>query len=368
VNALKKRWLAWRDREPAPDWLYARRHTGRGVLPEPVRAYVEEEIKYYRQESPFFRGHINFAFLAQQCHQRYGKRIHRNTIRRWAIGQGLYDPKTESKGKPYIRFEKGGIGMLFQHDSSIHVWMPHTKGLDTLIMTEDDHSRKVVGALLVAKDMAWNHLTTARATLESFGRPLSYYVDNHLIFRQQEEVESQFVRALRTVEVDVKFTAKRYPEAKGKIEKRFDYFQRRIPLLCERYKTKSLTEANKILTDEVNYYNEYHIHDETEETPNKRWGRAVHENRNYLRDFPANGKWDIIFALHCKRRVDKYGQVWFQGKPYPAPGAALRGQATLALRLPTGSRRPHMEIYILNEFDEEIGHHVLPEAQGPTLP
>jgi hypothetical protein len=361
VNVLKKRWLAWRDRDPSPDWLYPRRHTGRGFLPEAVRAYVEEEIKYYRQESPFFRGHINFAFLAQQCHQRYGRRIHRNTIRRWAIGQGLYDPKRETTGKPFVRFEKGGVGMLFQHDSSIHAWLPYTHEHSTLIMTEDDHSRKVVGWLLVDQDTSWNHLTTVRATLETVGCPLSYYVDNHIIFRHVDEVETQFARALRSVEVDVKFTAKRYPEAKGKIEKRFDYFQRRIPLLCERYKTKSLTEANKILTDEVAYYNEYHLHDETEEPPNKRWNRAVHEGRAYLRELPTRGKLDVLFSLHHRRRVDKCGQVWFEGRPYPATGARCGGHVTLAVRPPTGPRRPHTELFVLDDQGREIAHHVVTE-------
>jgi hypothetical protein len=366
VNELKQRWRLVRDQEPTPNWLYARNHTGHAVLPAEVRAYVEKEIRYYRQESPFFRGHINFVFLAQQCHQRFGHQLHRNTIRRWAIAQGLYDPKTDSKGKPYIRFEKGGIGMLYQHDSSIHVWLPYTGVLSTLIMTEDDHSRRVVGALLVPHDTAWHHLTVVRATLEADGCPLAYYVDNHIIFKHSQDIDTQFVRALRAVGVDVKFTAKRYPEAKGKIEKRFDYFQRRIPLLCERYRTKSLTEANKILQDEVAYYNEYHLHDETEETPNKRWARAVHEDRAYLQALPCQGKLDLIFALHYRRRVDKCGQVWFQGRPYAAPGTRLRGMATLALRLPTSTRRPHTEIYILNESGEEIAHHVLPGAQGPT--
>ena len=360
VHELKKRWLKIRGQEPTPDWLYPRRHAGRGALPEPVRAYVEEEIRYYQQESPFFRGHINFAFLAQQCRQRFGIRVHRQSIRRWAIGQGLYNPETDSKGKPYVRFEKNGIGMLFQHDSSVHMWLPYTDRQDYLIMTEDDHSRKVVGSLLVPQETAWHHLCVVRGTLETFGCPLAYYVDNHMIFKQPQEIDTQFVRSLRTVEVDVQFTAKQYPEAKGKIEKRFDYFQRRIPLLCERYKTKSLTEANKILADEVNYYNEYHMHDETKETPNKRWARAMQDGRTYLRDLPTHGRLDTIFALHYKRYVDKCGMVLFQGKPYKALGARLRSHITLAVRPPTGPRRPHTEIYILNELGEEIAHYVIP--------
>lgn len=131
-------------------------------------------------------------------------------------------------------------------------------------------------------------------------------------------------------------------------------------MLCERYKTKSLTEANKILADEVNYYNEYHMHDETKETPNKRWARAMQDGRTYLRDLPTHGRLDTIFALHYKRYVDKCGMVLFQGKPYKALGARLRSHITLAVRPPTGPRRPHTEIYILNELGEEIAHYVIP--------
>ena len=233
-------------------------------------------------------------------------------------------------------------------------------------MTEDDHSRKVVVGLLVPSDTSWHQLCVVRKTLEVYGCPISYYVDNHFIFNQGEEVETQFVRALKGVGVGVQFTRKHYPEAKGKIEKRFDYFQRRIPLLCERYRTKSLTEANRILQDEIDYYNEYHIHAETEETPNKRWSRAVHENRNYLRELPTHGKLDIIFALHYQRHVDKYGTIAFRGKQWPAPNARLRGKVTLVVRPPTGPRRPHTEIYILDPGGREIAHHIVTQAQGPT--
>ena len=94
VSELKNQWVKIRNQEPHAGWLYARSHTGRETLPEAVQAYVKEELRYYRQESPYFRGSINFAFLAQQCQQRYGIRVHRNTIRRWAIGQQLYDPQS----------------------------------------------------------------------------------------------------------------------------------------------------------------------------------------------------------------------------------------------------------------------------------
>ena len=135
-----------------------------------------------------------------------------------------------------------------------------------------------------------------------------------------------------------------------------------VPLLCERYRTKSLGEANRILTDEVAYYNESHLHDETHETPNKRWARAVQENRTYLRALTNTGTLDLVFALHHKRYVDNYGQIQYQGLPYAAPGAVLRRKVTVAVRPPSGPRRPHTELFILNDDGREMAHYVVPEA------
>jgi len=38
------------------------------------------------------------------------------------------------------------------------------------------------------------------------------------------------------------YTAKRQAQAKGKVEKVFDYFQRRLTYLCEKYKIKDCKE------------------------------------------------------------------------------------------------------------------------------
>ena len=99
------------------------------------------------------------------------------------------------------------------------------------------------------------------------------------IFRPETNEHTQFTRALASVEVAVKFTAKSHPEAKGKIEKRFDYFQRRLPFFCERYRITNLTKANEMLKEAIYDYDNIHIHDETKEIPEKRWQRAMQEGR-----------------------------------------------------------------------------------------
>ena len=157
---LKQKWLLVpRADQASPAWLYQRSSSSR--LPLEVRCFMEEELRYIKSESEFFKGHFNFAFLAQECQKRFGKRFHRNTLRRWAIREGFFDPKKDATSKVYIRFEKGAIGALYQHDSSHHAWLPLTGRNDVLILTKDDHSRKIVGGLLGPSDTAWHHLCSS---------------------------------------------------------------------------------------------------------------------------------------------------------------------------------------------------------------
>jgi transposase InsO family protein len=366
LYVLKERWLkTWRE-GPQEGWLYQRPHTGQSRLPVEVRGFLEEELRYIRTEAAEpFRGHYNFAFLAQQCRQRFGKPLPRNTLRRWAIQQGFYDPQRDTTRKPYIRFETGGIGFLFQHDSSIHAWVPRTKRNDVLILTEDDHSRKIVGALLVPQDTAWHHLQVVRDTVETFGRPLAYYTDNHAIFAPNGEGHTQFSRALKSLDITLKLTAKASPTAKGKIEKRFDYLQRRIPYLCERYQITNLTKANQVLRDEVAFYNQKHPHAETGEIPEKRWNKALEEGRAYLQDLPDKIPLDIIFALHYPRVVDKTGSIEFAGRHWRIPkDPPIRQTVTVVLRPPSSIRRPHTEIYVLYT-GTTLAHFVIPKKGEP---
>lgn len=365
---MKDRWLKiWREGPPA-DWLYQRPHTGRSRLPSEVQGCLEEELRSVKTEAPApFQGHYNFAFLAQQGEQRFGKRFQRDTLRRWAIQQGLYDPQTDTTRKPYIRFETGGVGMLFQQDSSIHAWVPATKRNDVLLLTEDDPSRKSVGALLVPQDTAWHHLPVVRETVETQGRPRAYYTDNPSIFAPKGEGHTQFSGALKSLDVTLKLTAKARPTAKGKIEKRFDDLQRRIPYLCERYQITSLTKANQVLRDEVAFSNEKHPHAETGEVPDKRWKKALEEGRTYLKDLPEKVPLDIVFALHYERVVDKTGSLEFAGQQWKIPkNAPIRKTVTVVLRPPTGSRRPHTELFVLYQ-GSTLAHFVIPPGRhGPS--
>ena len=124
----------------------------------------------------------------------------------------------------------------------------------------------------------------AHGTLERYGRTLAYYVNRHSIFRfvdhhgmhvrylvVLDEGEVHFRKALRSLGIGLIYARKGGAEAKGKVEKAFDYLQRRVPYLCERYGIRSVCEAQKIVQEVLGFYNEHREHQETGEVPLKRW-------------------------------------------------------------------------------------------------
>ncbi|MFW6139927.1 MAG: hypothetical protein ACOC5S_01050 [Acidobacteriota bacterium] len=124
----------------------------------------------------------------------------------------------------------------------------------------------------------------------------------------------QFKRVLNSLDISALYTQD--SKSKGKIEKGFDYFQRRLSFECERYRVKTVREAMKILTDLVDFHNCKRVHMETEEIPIERWNRAKREKRSKLRPLPQHKDLDVIFSLHFSRTVYNDGTIKFQARSY----------------------------------------------------
>lgn len=328
LHQLRKRWLLKNRKNPFRLWRRA--DNAFHVLAEQVRQWLDKELQYIQQEADLFRGRFNFAFLAEEAQKRFGRPFCRNSLRLYALRSGYYHALPDEKGKVYTRFETSGPGALFQHDSSYHLWVPRTKEKHYLILTKDDYSRRVVGARIVPKETTFEHLQTVRETITTYGIPLAYYLDNHSIFRfvlhqgvhvryklREDEGEIQFKRALSGLGIGMIYTGKRQAQAKGKVEKIFDYLQRRLPYLCEKHKVKEISEAQKILDDLLSYYNEQRIHEETGEIPMKRWQQAVSNGKAKLRPMEPSTDLDMIFSIHLQRKARKDGSIMFMGRKWP---------------------------------------------------
>jgi len=327
LYALRKRWLDCQRRRQ-PFSLYARLGRTHPTYSEEEAAFLREQLAYIQNQATLYRGQFNFAFLAEEAQKRFGHPFHRNSLRRFAIREGYYHPPPSKPPRSYVRFQMAEVGALYQHDTSTHLWIPALGRNIDLILTEDDHSRLIVGAQLVNKESSFAHLCVVRASLERYGLPLAYYVDNHAIFRwvahdgvhqhcsfATDEVDPQFKRALESLDIGVIYAS--HASSKGKIEKRFDYFQRRLPLLCEKYQVTQLQDAQTILSDLMDYYNERRVHAETEQIPRERWQQAMTSGRVALRAVPEDLDWDYPFSLHQTRKVRKDGTISFEGVHYP---------------------------------------------------
>jgi len=325
---LRKRWLRSVIGNN-PFELYARKESAFHRLPEEIEQWLHQELTFIRKKAELYRGRFNFAVLAEEAQKMFGFAFHRETFRFFALRHGYYHALPEEKKKLYVRFETSGPGALFQHDSSRHLWVPALGGYQVLILTKDDYSRLFVGAQIVENEGSFEHLQVARNTVERYGRPLAYYVDQHSIFRfvehhgvhvhyraEVDEAEIQFKRALRDVDIGLIYAGKGKAEAKGKVEKAFDYLQRRIPYLCERHNVKTISGAQTVVEEVVEFYNTEREHEETGEVPLRRFDEAIKEGKSKLRPLDPSVDLDLVFSLHYERSVKKDGTFSFQGKEY----------------------------------------------------
>jgi hypothetical protein len=121
------------------------------------------------------------------------------------------------------------IGALVQHDASLHLWSPYAQEKWTLITSIDDYSRKLLFADFFPHETSWVHIQAAQRLMQTYGIPLSYYVDNLRVFRfihnrdsfgvkcpQTDEIDPQWRQVMRTMGLGHYALS---PQAKGKVER-----------------------------------------------------------------------------------------------------------------------------------------------------
>ena len=119
-----------------------------------------------------------------------------------------------------------------------------------------------------------------------YGFPYSYSVDNHSIFRfvqtrdsfwrkhqrLTDEINPQWKQVLDKCRVKITYALS--PQAKGKIERPFQWLQDRIVRFYYRENTTTIEEGQQILNNEMNRYNYHQVHSATGEIPALRMAKA----------------------------------------------------------------------------------------------
>ena len=217
---------------------------------------------------------------------------------------------------PRRRWQRKGYGDLLQHDSSPHQWWPGEK-LQILALTIDDATRFIVGAGFIEAESTFAQLAHVREIFLTHGLPNDFYSDGLSLFGHQSrkagdtDTLSQFQRALGCL--GVSHLVAKDPQSKGKIERQFGFWQKRLPALFAMESVTNRALANELLATQIHWHHQHHISRTTGLTPQQAVEKSLAEQSTCWRPAPPPALLDLHLATHHPRVVQKAREISFLG-------------------------------------------------------
>ncbi len=261
----------------------------------------------------------NFQLIADELDIRYGFKRHRESVAAYVRAHfPNLVPQRPGQPKARRRWERSRLNELWQHDSSIHQWWQAPEK-QTLLLTVDDHSRKLLHASFVPTDTTWNHFEHFRRLFLQHQLPLAVYTDGLSLFghtstTDHRDPSSEFQRAFTAL--GVTHLVAPSPQAKGKIERRFGTLQKRLVSLLAYEKAADYPAAQELLDRQIVRQNAT-VCRTTGFSPNEAWARALAENRTAARPCPPPTLLDLHLAVQASRRVNADQRIDFLGRSWP---------------------------------------------------
>ncbi len=306
-----RRWYA-RYRGQGFDGLYDRRR-GR---PSPKRVpwvVVEQVLGLYREKySDFSVRHFH-----EKLREQHGVELSYTCVKLLLQGAGLVE-KARQRGVHRRRRERRPmVGMLLHIDGSTHRWLGGEQWHD-LIVVLDDASSEVYYAQLVEQESTATVLAALREVVERRGIFCALYSDraSHFWLTPQagEIVDRQRMtqvgRALR--DLGIEMIPAYSPQARGRSERNFGTWQRRLPQELRLHGMTTVDEANRFLRE--SYIAEF----------NRRFAVAAAQPESAF--VPARGKdLERIFAVQHERVVNRDNTVSVGGRVLQIDRVLWRG-------------------------------------------
>jgi hypothetical protein len=329
---------------------YSRESINRRISDE-TEKYILSELKIEKEkiidnpDVPTKR--YNYSYIKGLLKQKHKVKVSVQTIINRAKKNGYYKVKPPKKvhDREVIT---NYVGELLQHDSSHHLFAPDGKVKWYLITTLDDHSRKILFADFFLHERTWWHIWAVQSVILKYGAPLRYYPDQHSTFRYvkdrdklnpwntftkfTDDVDPQWKQVLTDCKVEVIYALS--PQAKGKVERPYQWLQDHIVRTCVREGITDINEARKVLQAEVKDYNSKRVHSTTKEIPDVRFNRAIREGRTLFREFKLESPFQStkdIFCLRAIRTVDSYRNISLKGFKIKVPGVLPKQDVELRM-------------------------------------
>jgi len=351
------------------------RHTP-GRLSADVESQIEQELlreKEIVEDKRLPISGYNYSALRDRLKKKDIK-VSASTIIDRAKRLDCYKPRKKRKAHDR-EVLTASIGALVQHDSSLHLWSPFAQEKWVLITSIDDFSRMILFADFAPKDTTWAHIQAAQALMQSYGIPLRYYVDSLRVFRfvqgrdsiwrkhvlQTDDVDTQWGKMMRVLGVDATYALS--PQAKGKVERPYQWLQDRIVRTCALENISAMEDVHSVLKDEVDRYNHHQVHSTTKEIPSIRFNRARKDGNSLFRPFslpkPYTSPKDV-FCLRETRVVNGYRRISLFNHTIEVPNVELRQEVEIHLVPDTAKQAMEIRIW----WNDKMVHSVaLPLAE-----
>jgi hypothetical protein len=296
------------------------------AIPEGVEKNILKELSVEKrliEDKDIPIRSYNYSYIKDRLEKDYKQVVSLPTIIDRAKKNGFYlrKPKRTIHDREVLT---NYAGELIQHDSSYHLWAPKSGEKWYLITSLDDFSRYILYAKLLKRETSWAHILSLESLILKYGLPFSYYVDSHSIFRfvqgrdslwrkhhlLTDEADPQWKQVLNDCNVKIVYALS--PQAKGKIERPYQWLQDRLVRTCVREDVSDIRDAQKILSQEIHRYNYRRVHSTTQEVPYFRLQRALTEGLSLFREFKVRPPYQSakdIFCLRLDRTVDPYRRI-----------------------------------------------------------
>lgn len=259
----------------------------------------------------------SYSACASELHRRLDFKTDRASVRRWAIQNQLApDTRYKAAPKPVKRWQARDLGALWQYDASPHAWLPGNPDKQALLDILDDATRLNVGARLYPSETLLAHRDFLARVFKIHGLPVALYVDFHSFFyTHNPDAFTQLGAALHFYGVKLLYAPT--PQAKGKIERRHDYWQKRLPPLLAADRILELEAANRLLDQLLIHANQHEIHRELGTTPQAAKTQARAEKHSVLRPAPACPWWPFVWSQQSRVRGGDDGKVPVGSQRHP---------------------------------------------------
>ncbi len=251
----------------------------------------------------------SYSFAASEALRLCDFKLDRAQVRRWAIKNDLAHPaKVQTAPAVIRRWQRSRIGELWQLDASPHAYFPNSRRLFPMLNLLDDCSRVFTGSKLYQQEILLSYFDLLPEAFSAYGLPLMLYVDYHtLFFSGTPEALTTLGQALKFYDVTFRYAPT--PQAKGKVEREHQFWQKRLPAYFAAEGIKTLEAANPHIHELRLHRNRKELHRELKMPAQQAWDLARQEKRSVLRPKPNCPWWPFVWSVRTSIRVNPQGQV-----------------------------------------------------------